>query len=291
MIALASRPVQTVINRCTYPGDGDIVVPIGTVAVLGTTDEPVRSPDGTKLEETEIEALIRLGRALIPDLDRHRTLRAWVGIRPLYRPTRSPATATRSLPRSHHVLDHSGLHGVAGLISVLGGKLTTYRLMAEQTVDKAAEILGPRRPCVTNFTTLDGSHHPYHALPKRLAELENPPRDTFPVEVVCECELVSRADVEGALESAPTSNLDDLRRELRLGMGPCQAAFCGYRAAGLVVSKVDGAPPDGGLTNFLQERWRGTRSLAWGTMLRQLELHQRIMLELLGVPRQQGKRS
>jgi glycerol-3-phosphate dehydrogenase len=89
-------------------------------------------------------------------------------------------------------------------------------------------------------------------------------------------------EIHDALTRAPTTDLDDLRRDLRLGMGPCQAAFCAYRAADLVRKSIPQAPVDGGLIPFLEERWRGTRALAWGPMLRQLELHQRIAFELLG---------
>ncbi|MEX0788490.1 MAG: FAD-dependent oxidoreductase [Anaerolineales bacterium] len=282
MIAFAGRPVQTVVNRCTFPGDGDIVVPIGTVAVLGTTDEPVSAPDHTQIETDEVQALVRLGRVLLPDIDQHRLLRAWVGIRPLYRPPGGRSSQTRSLPRAHYILDHDALHGVPGLISVLGGKLTTYRRMAEQTVDVAASQLGARRPCQTSSTSLRGArHHPYHRLPDRLARLDRGPAKG-PHEIVCECELVTRHDIHDALERAPTTDLDDLRRGLRLGMGPCQAAFCAYRAADIVRKSMPQAPADGGLIPFLEERWRGIRALAWGPMLRQVELNQRITFELLG---------
>lgn len=291
MLALASRPVHTVINRCAYPGDGDIVVPIGTVAVLGTTDESVRSPERTQPEGSEIHSLLRLGQALLPDLPRYRPLRAWVGVRPLYRPSQARSAATRELPRAHHILDHETLHDVPGLITVLGGKLTTYRRMAEQTVDLAEARLGRRRGCTTATTPLQsGRMRRFHALSARLTSLDAKSPAESPAEIVCECELVERAEIGRALEAAPTTNLDDLRRDLRLGMGPCQAAFCGYRAAGIVAQTVPRAPSDGGLLDFLEERWRGTRLLTWGSMLRQLEFQRRVSLELLGAaPPRRGR--
>lgn len=283
MLALAGRPVHTVVNRCAHPGDGDIVVPVGTVSVLGTTDEPVRSPGRLSPEAGEIRRLLHLGRALLPDLPHYRPLRAWVGVRPLYRPTRARSAATRELPRAHHILDHEALHEVPGFVSVLGGKLTTFRRMAEQTVDTIAARLGPRRKCSTATTPLErGRARRFHALPDRLASFTAKSEKVPPVEMICECELVPRDEIRRALEGSPTTNLDDLRRDLRLGMGPCQAAFCGYRAAGIVAQAVPGAPPDGGLLDFLEERWRGTRLLTWGTMLRQLELQRRVSLELVG---------
>ncbi len=79
--------------------------------------------------------------------------------------------------------------------------------------------------------------------------------------------------------------LDDIRRDLRLGMGPCQAGFCAYRASGLAQRCLPHPPPSGGFHAFMEERWRGTRPLGWGTMLRQLELSQRFSLELLAAHR------
>jgi glycerol-3-phosphate dehydrogenase len=64
-------------------------------------------------------------------------------------------------------------------------------------------------------------------------------------------------------------------------MGPCQAAFCGYRAAALSAAIGEGSPPDGGYCSFLKERWRGVRPLAWGKTLSQFELARRISIELL----------
>jgi bacterioferritin-associated ferredoxin len=53
-------------------------------------------------------------------------------------------------------------------------------------------------------------------------------------ELVCECELVTRTMLEQAAANNPTVTLDDLRRDVRLGMGPCQGGFCTFRAAGIL---------------------------------------------------------
>jgi glycerol-3-phosphate dehydrogenase len=45
MIAMNHRLVQAVVNRCKPPSDGDIIVPIRTVSIIGTTDEPAPDPD------------------------------------------------------------------------------------------------------------------------------------------------------------------------------------------------------------------------------------------------------
>ncbi len=279
MVAMAARLVNTIVNRLKPPADGDIIVPIGTVAVLGTTDVPVDGPTDLRIEPWEIDLLLAEAERLVPEISRHRALRAWAGIRPLFRPAES-ASETRQMPRAHQILNHGPVDGVHGFISVIGGKLTTFRLMAEQTVDEVCRELHVPGPCRTAHALLEPpSGARYFRLPDRLRELERLGSRRQPPMVVCECESVTQPQIEAALASADTTELDDVRRDLRLGMGPCQAGFCAYRSAALAQSRGG----SGWLEAFLQERWRGTRPLAWGTELRQMELTRRIYLELLAI--------
>jgi glycerol-3-phosphate dehydrogenase len=308
MVAMAARLTHTVLNRCKPPHDGDVIVPVGTVCVLGTTDVPVRSPTDLAMDSWEIDLLLGEGQVLIPTLRRHRALRAWAGIRALYRPPPDRASnaggdrassrlrtleghpgedpgATRALPRAHVVLDHT-VDGVSGLWTILGGKLTTYRKMAQDTVDQIALRGGIGQPCRTADTALPSPDRRHYFLGERPSRLRRvSPEGTH---VSCECEAVLRRDVETALRESNSADLDDLRRDLRLGMGPCQGAFCAYRAASTAASIVTASPADGGMADFSRERWRGLRPLAWGRGLRQAELLRRIHVELLGVEAGQG---
>ena len=290
MVALAARPVHTILNRCKLPSDGDIIVPVGTVAVLGTTDEPVASPDDLSIASWEVDRLLAEASALIPNIYALRALRAWSGIRPLYRPPSPSDDATRQLPRAHTIIDHAQLGQPEGLISIFGGKLTTYRLMAQETVDLFAPRLGNRAASTTEHTVLEPpAARKYHALPRRLQQVEVQHPPSLQSGIVCECELVTQEMLDAAIRQAAAPDLDDLRRDTRLGMGPCQAAFCAYRAAGRLVALRADAPADGGLRLFLEERWRGIRPLAWGQTLRQLELDRRLATELLGIsPEDEG---
>ncbi len=280
MVAMASRLTHTVLNRCKPPHDGDIIVPVGTVCVLGTTDVPVRSPSDLAMEPWEIDLLLSEGQVLIPTLRRHRPLRAWSGIRALYRPP-AERGATRGLPRAHAIVDHETVDGVPALLSIIGGKLTTYRKMAEDVVDRIAGLTQSAQPCRTASTPLPAETRRHYALGERLSRFRPTPGSPGDA-MICECEAVTRADIESALRHSGSADLDDLRRDLRLGMGPCQGAFCTYRAAGLAASLLPDPPADGGLAAFVQERWRGLRPLAWGRGLRQAEVLRRVQLELLG---------
>jgi len=88
------------------------------------------------------------------------------------------------------------------------------------------------------------------------------------------CEMVSRSALEDGIRRRATTNLDDIRRLLRLGMGPCQGGFCMYRATG-VLHGLDGMTSqqaNGALLDFLQERWKGIRPVLYGDQLRQARL-------------------
>ena len=84
LMAVNHRVVNTVINRCKMPGDGDIIVPAHTVAIIGTTDVKVADPDHFGIEPWEVQLMLDEGEKLIPGFRTFRFLRAWAGVRPLY---------------------------------------------------------------------------------------------------------------------------------------------------------------------------------------------------------------
>jgi glycerol-3-phosphate dehydrogenase len=77
-------------------------------------------------------------------------------VRPLAGEPASQA-GVRQVSRSHRVIDHREHDGVAGLITVTGGKATTFRLMAEEAVDAVCTALGSPRPCRTAAEELPGT--------------------------------------------------------------------------------------------------------------------------------------
>src|SRR5664279_3622211 len=165
MLIYNQRMTDSVINRCKPPSDGDIMVPVHTVAILGTTDVAVDDPDDYDVTPAEVEALVTEGEKLFPDLRRMRILRAYAGVRPLYTADEvvgppadpaSPGAADRAMSRAHVVIDHELRDGVSNFVSVVGGKLTTYRLMAEQAADLVCAKLEVDRPCTTADEVLPG---------------------------------------------------------------------------------------------------------------------------------------
>jgi glycerol-3-phosphate dehydrogenase len=317
MVAMNYRLLNTVVNRCKPPADGDIIVPIRTVAVIGTTDVSVPDPDVYGIEPDEVALMLREGEQLVPGISRARVLRAWAGVRPLYKD--QDVTSDRDISRTYKLLDHEARDGVAGLISIVGGKWTTYRLMAQEATDAVAARLGVTAPCRTNVEPLprvgglaiglagaagarvgdqatpaqlpdQAAAHPFFWLGQPLAQIE---ADDSYGDLICECELVTRDRVVRAITEGGAANIDDVRRDTRLGMGPCQGGFCTYRAAALW-DEVRGSAGAGDgaralaasgalLRHFLQERWKGLTAILWGDQLRQARLDEIIYLDTLGL--------
>jgi glycerol-3-phosphate dehydrogenase len=283
MIAMNHRLVDTVINRCQMPTDGDILVPIRTVSVIGTTDQHSDDPDDHTVLESEVDAMLDGGERLVPGFRQARALRVWTGVRPLFEDAKSAGTHTRDVTRAHALLDHAQRDGVGRFITITGGKLTTFRLMAQETVDAVCAGLGETRPCTTAIEPLPGSESGAHY---RLGErLERKEARLIDEQIICECEMVPRRALLEVLDRTKTTNIDDIRRRLRLGMGPCQGGFCLYRATGILheLDDLTAEAADASLLEFLQERWKGVWPVLYGDQLRQARLDDWIFQGVLDV--------
>lgn len=279
MLIYNQRMTDTVINRCHKSSDGDIMVPVHTVAILGTTEQRVEDPDEYEITRDEVAALIREGEKLFPDLGTMRLLRAYAGVRPLYQPPAEVTAAAmqdgRQISRAHTVLDHDALDGVDNFVTIVGGKLTTFRRMAEDTVDMVCAKLGVTEPCTTAEEILPNQvPGKNYWLGHRLADHEA--AGGGDAGLLCECELVTRPMLDDFLDRHPDSSLDDIRRGTRLGMGPCQGGFCTFRAAGVLgerAGQAGGADvaelADRAILGFLRERFKGTRPIAAGRQLQE----------------------
>ncbi|HSW43440.1 MAG TPA: anaerobic glycerol-3-phosphate dehydrogenase subunit GlpA [Patescibacteria group bacterium] len=279
MLIYNQRMTDTVINRCHKSSDGDIMVPVHTVAILGTTEQRVEDPDEYEITRDEVAALIREGEKLFPDLGAMRLLRAYAGVRPLYQPPAEVTAAAmqdgRQISRAHTVLDHGALDGVDNFVTIVGGKLTTFRRMAEDTVDMVCAKLGVTEPCTTAEEILPNQvPGKNYWLGHRLADHEA--AGGGDAGLLCECELVTRPMLDDFLDRHPDASLDDIRRGTRLGMGPCQGGFCTFRAAGVLGERAGhaggadvAALADRAILGFLRERFKGTRPIAAGRQLQE----------------------
>lgn len=279
MLVFNQRMTDAVINRCHKPADGDIMVPVGTVAILGTTDIHVKDPDNWQITRPEVDELLDEGEKLFPQLRRMRLLRAYGGVRPLYDPSET-GTESREVTRAHVVLDHAARDGISNLTSIVGGKLTTFRLMAQDTADVVARKAGVTERGTTAQEPVPDPHGDgksrYHWLGGRFATHEA--AGGGDADLLCECELVTRSMLDDVLDRRWPCSLDDVRRLTRLGMGPCQGGFCTFRAAGALAdhaARVTSDPiaigdmTEQAMADFLRERQRGTQPIAHGRQLQE----------------------
>ncbi len=151
-----SQGVHLVVDRAFMPGlhamlvpktaDGRVLfaVPWLGKTILGTTDTPRADlPRDPKPFASEVQFILgEAARYLARAPQRSDVRSVWVGMRPLVKPTGEDAGNTQALSREHTVLV-----AASGLVTVTGGKWTTYRAMAEDVLDRCMDSgLLPRRP-------------------------------------------------------------------------------------------------------------------------------------------------
>src|SRR5437764_4792469 len=289
MVVLSHRVAQATINRCHKPGDGDIIVPALSVAILGTTAVKVPHPEVLPIEWDEVRHMIEEGSLMADGVSTARAMRAYAGVRPLY--DLGAEAEGREMSRNFAVIDHEQRDSIKGFTSIVGGKVTTFRLMAERVVDVAAGHLGVRTPCTTAEVPLNDREEPLDQLRHRpsLLGVPKPHGDEPPLQpLLCECELVRPQDVAPWFKDPAVRDLEDVRRRTRSGMGPCQAAICSYRLAARLVSDrgLDGASATRAMADFLETRWRGVRHVFWGSQLRNMQVTTALHMELYNLDRQ-----
>jgi len=287
LLIFGHRVNNVVINRCRKPADADILVPGDSISLIGTTSSriPYDEIDSMDVTPEEVDVLLREGSQLAPSLARTRILRAYAGVRPLVASDNDPSG--RNISRGIVCLDHKKRDGLDGFITITGGKLMTYRLMAEWATDMACKKLGVDADCMTAKIPLPGSEEPLaqgSAPRKHIISLSTDQKaaedrhgslsseikyDSDEDEaIVCECEHVSVGEVKYAIDNLHVDNLINMRRRTRLGMGTCQGELCACRGAGLLRKAhgcTDRALAD--LRSFINERWKGMKPVAWGESL------------------------
>jgi glycerol-3-phosphate dehydrogenase len=141
-----------------HTSDGRVIffLPWERMTVAGTTDSPCEVTQHPAPGEQDVEFILgEIRNYLAKDISVRRgdVLSAWAGLRPLVRdPTK---TNTAALARNHIIVVSD-----SNLITIAGGKWTTYRHMAEETIDKAVELckLKAKTGCVTPGLLLEGAH-------------------------------------------------------------------------------------------------------------------------------------
>lgn len=161
---LASKGIHIVVPKDRIKGDPGLilqttssvlfVIPWSRYWVIGTTDTPWSEnlthpvPTARDVEHVLAEA----NKVLTEPLTKSDVVGTWAGLRPLLQPETKAGTASAKLSREHTVASP-----VPGLVSIAGGKLTTYRVMAKDAVDFALGKDAKARPSRTGDIPLAGA--------------------------------------------------------------------------------------------------------------------------------------
>jgi glycerol-3-phosphate dehydrogenase len=240
------------------------IEPWQNTSLLGTTDDDFYGDlDDVRADSAEVRYLLQGIARVFPAVLEARAIGTTAGVRPTlyaYGPNED------RLSRDHRIADHAG-QGARGLFSMLGGKLASYRLFAEEMTDQLLVYLGVAAvPCRTHTLPLPGGEGslPVADLAARLGSdrvtaarlffrhgaradriVERVARAPRERAVVCACEPVIEAEVRYVLDCEMALGVEDVARRTRLGLGACGGMRCAARC-GQIVAEERGLPPRDG---------------------------------------------
>jgi glycerol-3-phosphate dehydrogenase len=276
--------------------DGRIMflVPHGAETIVGTTDtdyygDPARADQD--IHRDEIAYVVEAASRALPQARDWRPVRAWAGVRnTLF----EWGVGSDDLSRRHEILDHEKRDGVGNFLTLVGGKLASYRSQAEELVDLAMRKLDrPPVSSTTGRTPLPGAEPEpdfitlarQYPLPPALLErvwrrqgsrLHQVFERAGPTELaaLCRAEGVTVAELRYAVQVEQCRTLEDVRRHTHLGAGPCDGADCAVPAALAMAELLDWSADRlrQELRGFLDERWTARRPVLTGRTLAQEEV-------------------
>lgn len=220
---------------------------------------------------------------MIPALAGARYTRAFSRVRPLLH---AAGASDRAASRGFALMDHAAQE-LSNFCTITGGKLTTFRRMAEKTSDLVATRLGNRQPCTTATVPLPAAEA------SRWTEPGAAPRQWFKAAnpddmILCECEMVPQSAIDQIIASPGIEqgmSLEAISLRSRVGKGPCQGSFCGIRVCSHLYDQGHYRDRLGlaHMRDFFDERFKGQRTVIWGQQAAQMELAEALHCGLLGL--------
>lgn len=280
-----TRITDRVINRLRPPSDADILVPGGTVSIIGTTSLRKETLDEIRPSVSEVDRLVEEGASMLPILETIRYIRAYSGVRPLL--GGGSKGDDRSVTRGFDLVDHAR-DNIDNFVTITGGKLTTFRLMAEKTSDLVCQRLGISSPCQTRRIPMISSHETRWAVPGFSPKnwIHGHESDDM---LLCECEMVPQSAIDEIVGYfdifAKHADLKGIGKRSRIGKGSCQGSFCSIRIAAYLYDRGVAISNEGigNIKEFINERWKGQRCLLWDMPVVQTELEEAMHCGLFGL--------
>ncbi len=263
-VFLDRRLTNYAIISSAIDGRQVFLLPWQNMSVLGTTDDDYYGDlDNVVATGDEVRYLFQAVARVFPSIWQARAIGTWGGVRPtLY----AWGKNENELSREHEIVDHAR-HGADGLYSMIGGKLASYRLFAEDMTDVLAKRLRVRSACRTHVSALPGGDEQvdpmqlvvrggmeavtatrleYRHGSRSLRVLERMQENSREGAVVCSCEPVTEAEIRYCVENEFAHTVDDVARRTRLGLGACGGLRCAARC-GRIVAEMTGRSPEAGL--------------------------------------------
>ena len=212
------------------------VLPWNGYTIVGTTDtDYTGDPADAAASEDDVSYLVAEARRAFPRASLDRIHFTWAGVRAL---VRVEGVAEGEVSRKHALLDHQRTDGIPGVLSVLGGKITAYRLIAEEVSDLVAKRLGSASRSTTAECALPGAGE----APQRVLDaiVSDDPSLAAPV---CEHAATTRAEIVRAVRDEWAVTIGDvLLRRTAVGLAACQGLDCLDGIADLIaqVARWDG---------------------------------------------------
>jgi glycerol-3-phosphate dehydrogenase len=252
------------------------LLPWQNMSVLGTTDDDYYGDlDQVVATTDEVNYLFQAVERVFPAIRSARAIGTWGGVRPtLY----AWGPNEDQLSREHQVVDHAE-HGADGLYSMIGGKLASYRLFAEEMTDVIAKRLGNTAKRSSHVSPLPGGDEQvdpmqlvvqggmeavtatrleYRHGGRSLRVLERMQQKPREAAVVCSCEPVTEAEIRYVVEHEFAHDVNDVARRTRLGLGACGGMRCALRC-GRIVADATGRSPEAGQNMALDFLVHGAR--------------------------------
>lgn len=273
-------------------GRSIFIQPHENTTIVGTTDDDYYGdPGNVPITDDDVEYLLQGAERVFPTIREYRLLRAFAGVRPTLF---DDARYEDELSRRHEVFDHEK-EGAPGLVTLAGGKLAAYRLMAEETADVVMRRLGRQADCRTHRDPLPGGD----AVPSAAAVAREHGIDRFAAarlifrhgsraarvfeesrdrpharRVVCRSEPVTEAEIRYVCRHEWVRTLEDLRRRTHFAEGPCQGLECARAGAEILGDELGWTPDevDVQVLRFLDARFRERVPVLRGRQLAEEEL-------------------
>ena len=276
-----------------------VMVAHGGFTLVGTTDDDFYGDlDSIDVLEDEVDYLLQGFGRVFPAIRQYRPVRTTTGVRPtLFRWRRYED----ELSRRYTVIDHAN-EGVGGFVTIAGGKLSMYRLMAEETSDAVCRKLGHQAPCITATSPLPGNEsdpEPPTELAARcgisaLAAMKLQSRHGTNAEkvldeggtsrILCRCEPVTEAELVYAARREQVRTLADAFRRVGVAAGPCAGAACILRTAEVIGRELGWSASQrfDAAREFVRGAWLGRAPVLNQAGWAQEELAQGAMRGLMG---------